>query len=197
MHVTNYYHLLVFLVSASAAVSAVPTEQVRERKEAERVADKLSRILPLELYNLDLTPEQKETIIGIGRERGLRYMEHCREMEKDRATAETKTRALLTDFQRKELLRLAPVKTGNLECTLSTFPYAVRDEGTIELPPSTSWRIYTRYVSVDERGNRRVDERIGLVLRDRAFDPVVIRLSLPEAKKLHRALGATIRERGE
>jgi len=184
-----------FLVCAAVAVSAVTTkEQTPERAEAGLVADTLSRV-PLAFHGLDLSPEQKRVILGIERERALRYLAHGREMEKERATAERQMHALLTDAQKGELSRSVPAPATGLACRIATFPYPVPDAGTTELPSSTSWRIYTRYVGVDERGRRRVDERIGLVFRDRGHDAVVILLSPAAARRLSVALAATIAER--
>jgi hypothetical protein len=78
--------------------------------------------------------------------------------------------------------------------------YTVIGNGSVNLPAHVRWRVLPRYVGRSKAGNV-VDERITLVLEDRPDDgpngfwPVIVKLSVEEAERLHAALGDMIAER--
>jgi CubicO group peptidase (beta-lactamase class C family) len=73
-----------------------------------------------------------------------------------------------------------------MDLVLATRPYKISEHRSIKLPPTVSWRVLPQYISVDESGERHVDDRVTLVLMDEAsrFWPVIVKMNAAAANAL-------------
>jgi hypothetical protein len=87
-----------------------------------------------------------------------------------------------------------------VDSSLSFSRYALIGHGAVNLPPHVRWRVLPRYIGNSKAGDF-VDERITVTLEDRPVDgptgflPVIVKMSVDEAERLHAALRDTIAER--
>ncbi|MCO6046655.1 hypothetical protein NG895_22395 [Aeoliella sp. ICT_H6.2] len=84
-----------------------------------------------------------------------------------------------------------------MDCTMYTKPYKATEYGAFPLPKGLEWKVMPRYVGMQENGDRIVDERVTLVLvdREKRFWPVISKMSLHEARDLHKKLGDVIADK--
>ena len=86
-----------------------------------------------------------------------------------------------------------------MDSAVYTKPHHGTEYGAFELPREVYWRLLPRYVQAPSQYSNEqfVDERIMLVLQDEAnsFWPVITRMSLEEAERLHAELARMIAEK--
>jgi hypothetical protein len=85
---------------------------------------------------------------------------------------------------------------SQMESTLYLHPYTVEEGGRCKLPGHVRWDVLPRYNGRGD-GVEIIDERITVVLSDAPnhFWPVIVKMPVPEAEKLQKALAKTIADK--
>lgn len=84
-----------------------------------------------------------------------------------------------------------------MDCALYTKPYRANEHGAFFLPKGLSWQVMPQYVGRGAEGERIVDNRITMVLADKAnrFWPFIAKMSIEEAEQLQEKLAVAIAEK--
>jgi hypothetical protein len=85
----------------------------------------------------------------------------------------------------------------SLDCTLYTKPYNSNEHGAFALPDGLKWQVLPRYTGRSETGERVIDERITLILKDakNSFWPFIAKMSLEQADALQKELAEIIAQK--